>query len=253
MKTHTPKRFRRGIYLLPNLFTLAAMYAGFFAIVMATAGHFERASIAILIAILLDGLDGRVARMTHTQSDFGAQLDSLSDMVSFGIAPAVMIYLWSLHELGKLGYCIAFIFAMCGALRLARFNADDNASKRFFYGLAIPVPAAVLASFTWLCHEYHYNDPWIAYALIAMALVLGYLEISVLRYRSFKDIDIAGKVPFHKVFAAVLFLILVVYNPPLVIFAFSLAYAMTAPSQFLYRRLIKQPALPVEMELSERI
>ncbi len=230
------KRFRRGIYLLPNLFTMGAMFAGFYAIIMATTGRFEQAAIAILIAIVLDGLDGRVARMTRTQSEFGAELDSLSDMVSFGVAPAIIMYLWTLYSLGKLGWCVAFIFAVCGALRLARFNSESNSSKRFFYGLAIPLPAGLIASAIWLCQDYQITGYWIPYVLAVVALILGFLEVSVIRYRSFKDLDMGGKVPFQWIVFIVLLLVLIVYNPPVVIFTLSCLYACSAPVQWAWKR-----------------
>ncbi|MBV53444.1 MAG: CDP-diacylglycerol--serine O-phosphatidyltransferase [Coxiellaceae bacterium] len=234
-KSHS-KRFRRGIYLLPNLFTMGAMFAGFYAIIMATSAHFVKASVAILVAIVLDGLDGRVARMTRTQSEFGAQLDSLSDMVSFGIAPAITMYVWSLYALGKLGWCVAFIFAVCGALRLARFNSESSANKRFFYGLAIPLPAGLIASAIWLCHDYQVTGAWIPYLLAFVALILGFLEVSVIRYRSFKDLDVEGKVPFQWIVFIVLVLVFIVYNPPVVIFIMSCLYACSAPAHWVWKR-----------------
>ena len=236
------KRFRRGIYLLPNLFTMGAMFAGFYAIIMATTGRFVQASVAILVAIVLDGLDGRVARMTRTQSEFGAQLDSLSDMVSFGVAPAIIMYLWSLYTLGKLGWCVAFIFAVCGALRLARFNAESNSSKRFFYGLAIPLPAGLIASAIWLCHDYDIAGAWVPYVLAVIAVILGFLEVSVIRYRSFKDLDVGGKVPFQWIVFIVLLLVLIVYNPPVMIFILSCLYACSAPIHWAWKRCCSKKA-----------
>ena len=145
---------RKGIYLLPNLMTTGALFAGFYAVVAAMRGDFESAAVAIFFAMILDGLDGRIARMTNTSSKFGAEYDSLSDMVSFGVAPALVMFSWALGELGKFGWSAAFVYVACAALRLARFNTQiDTADKNYFTGLASPAAAAVVASTVWVCHD----------------------------------------------------------------------------------------------------
>ncbi len=211
------KRLRRGIYLLPNLFTAGAVFAGFYGIIVAINGQYMLCSQLIFVAMLLDGLDGRVARMTGTQSEFGAQLDSLSDMVSFGLAPALLVYLWSLHQLGKAGWLVAFIFMISTALRLARFNAlSQQTNKRYFRGLPCPLAAAMLSSIVWLCIKYDFTGVGVELAVLLMTFVLGLLMVSTVRYRSFKDIDLQGTVPFMAIFFVVLLIVLISLDPPLV-------------------------------------
>ncbi|MCF7972131.1 MAG: CDP-diacylglycerol--serine O-phosphatidyltransferase, partial [Methylococcaceae bacterium] len=186
---------RRGIYLLPNLFTTGAMFAGFYAITSAMNAHYETAVISIFVAMILDGLDGRVARLTNTQSEFGAQYDSLSDMVSFGAAPALVMYLWAFSSLGRLGLFAAFVHTAGGALRLARFNTQlETADKRYFQGLPSPAAAAILAGFIWICLEHGYDINVIKYLAIALTISTGLLMVSNFRYSSFKTIDLKGKV-----------------------------------------------------------
>ena len=166
------KKPRRGIYLLPNLFTTAALFCGFYAIVASIKGHFETASIAIFVAMLLDGVDGRVARLTNTESDFGAEFDSLADMVSFGLAPALVMYLWSLSDLGKVGWLIAFIYVACAALRLARSNTQvGNADKNYFQGLASPSAAAIVVGLVWNGEKFKEYLPHPAWQTVAMVVV----------------------------------------------------------------------------------
>ena len=188
---------RRGIYLLPNLFTIAGLFAGFYAIVTAMEGYFNYAAIAIFVAMIMDFFDGRVARLTNTQSAFGAELDSLSDMVSFGVAPALVIYSWSLEGLGKLGWLAAFIFTAAGALRLARFNTQVSiADKRYFQGLPIPAAAGVLASMVWLCVDSEILGDGVSMITAVLAILIAILMVSNVRYYSFKEIDLKGRVPF---------------------------------------------------------
>src|SRR5574340_1651268 len=188
---------RRGIYLLPNLFTTAALFAGFYAIVQAMNGRFDHAAIAIFIAMVLDGLDGRVARLTRTQSAFGAEYDSLSDMVSFGVAPALVMYVWALKGMGKLGWLAAFVYCAGAALRLARFNTQlEVADKRFFQGLPSPAAAALIAGLIWVMHDYQVRGSeirWIAWGVTVFA---GLTMVSSLRYYSGKDINLRKSVPF---------------------------------------------------------
>ncbi|MFP3874431.1 MAG: CDP-diacylglycerol--serine O-phosphatidyltransferase [Thiohalophilus sp.] len=228
-KTTTDSR-RRGIYLLPNLFTTAALFSGFYAIVAAMHGRFEPAAIAIFVAMLLDGIDGRVARMTNTQSDFGAEFDSLSDMVSFGLAPALVIYEWALSDLGKLGWLAAFIYTATAALRLARFNTQvEHADKRYFQGLASPSAAAIIAGSVWVGETYAVAPGQLGYLAWGLTVVIGLLMVSNVRYYSFKTFNLRDKVPFVAILVIVLILVLVSSNPPVVLFSVFFAYALSGP------------------------
>ena len=221
---------RRGIYLLPNLFTTGALFAGFYAITSAMGGRYETAGIAIFIAMILDGLDGRVARLTNTQSDFGAQYDSLSDMVSFGAAPALVMYLWAFSSLGKLGLFAAFVHMAGGALRLARFNTQlTSADKRYFQGLPSPAAAAILAGFVLICLEYGYSIEFIKYPAVILTMTTGLLMVSNFRYSSFKDIDLKGKVPFFVAIAVMLAIAFVMAQPQTMLFLLFLIYAISGP------------------------
>lgn len=221
---------RRGIYLLPNLFTTAALFAGFYAIVAAMGGDFEYAAIAIFVAMVLDGLDGRVARLTNTQSDFGAEYDSLADMVSFGLAPALVAYQWSLSGLGKLGWLAAFVYAAAGALRLARFNTQVGiADKRFFQGLASPAAAAIVAGAVWVGNAYGFDGAQLMMPMFFLTVTAGLLMVSNVRYYSFKELDLKGKVPFVAVLAIVLVFVFISIDPPWVLFGFFLLYALSGP------------------------
>lgn len=230
-----PKIRERSIYLLPNLFTTAALFAGFYSIVQAMGGRFEQAAIAIFVAMVMDGLDGRVARLTHTQSAFGAEYDSLSDMVSFGVAPALVLYVWALKPMGKLGWIAAFIYCAGAALRLARFNTKlDESDKRYFQGLPSPAAAALLAGLVWVMHD---NDitgadifggwlqmKWIAWGFTVFA---GLTMVSDLRYFSGKDFNLRRSVPFVVILLIVLGFVLISYSPPEVLFAMFVLYGLS--------------------------
>jgi CDP-diacylglycerol---serine O-phosphatidyltransferase len=218
---------RRGIYLLPNLFTTAALFAGFYAIVQAMNGRFDHAAIAIFVAMVLDGLDGRVARLTKTQSAFGAEYDSLSDMVSFGAAPALVVYEWALRSMGKLGWIAAFVYVAGAALRLARFNTMlEVADKRFFQGLPSPSAAALVAGFVWVIEDYAIDPENVRWAAWFVTVFAGLTMVSNLKYYSFKTINLRRSVPFVAVFLIVLFFGLVSYQPPLVLFGVFAAYSL---------------------------
>jgi CDP-diacylglycerol--serine O-phosphatidyltransferase len=226
---------RKGIYLLPNLLTTAALFAGFYSIVAAMHGRFEAAAIAIFFAIIMDGLDGRVARMTNTQSDFGAEYDSLSDMVCFGLAPSLVMYEWSLIYMinvgwAKLGWLAAFFYAASAALRLARFNtqhAEDD--RRFFKGLASPSAAALLAGAIWVADDIGYQGADVVIPAFFLTLLAGGLMVSNVRYYSFKDIDFKHKVPFIAVLAVVLAFMFASVDPPKVLLGVFLTYALSGP------------------------
>lgn len=220
----------KGIYLLPNLLTTAGLFSGFFAIVSSMNGHFEHAAIAIFIAMIFDGLDGRVARMTNTQSEFGAEYDSMADMVSFGIAPGLVAYNWALSGLGKFGWLAAFVFVAGAALRLARFNTQIGvADKRFFQGLASPAAAAVIASLVWLGTEYQIDGHDIGLIIGVITIITGLLMVSNFRYNSFKDVDWKGKVNFIVVLLIVLVFVVVAASPAELLTAVFILYAASGP------------------------
>lgn len=219
------KKPRRGIYLLPNLFTTGCLFSGYYAIVKAMAGNFENAAVAVFVAMILDGLDGRVARLTNTSTAFGVQYDSLADMVSFGLAPSLIIYEISLHNLGKLGWLVAFVYAACAALRLARFNTQvGTADKRFFQGLPSPAAAAVVTGLVWFSVDYKLSGEDIKWVALLLTLMAGLVMVSNFRYYSFKQIDLKGKIPFITVLVIVLVFVLVSLDPPQTLFAGFLIY-----------------------------
>jgi CDP-diacylglycerol--serine O-phosphatidyltransferase len=224
------KKPRRGIYLLPNLFTTAALFAGFYAILAAVNGKFEIAAVAIFVAMLLDGVDGRVARLTKTQSAFGAEYDSLSDMVSFGLAPALVVFIWALSDLGKFGWLAAFIYTASGALRLARFNTQVGiADKKYFQGLPSPSAAAIVAGSVWLGVDYGVDSSTVGWPAAVLTTLVGLLMVSNFRYHSFKEIDFHGKVPFIVLVVVVVVLAIIQTHPPTVLFLLFLAYAVSGP------------------------
>lgn len=223
-----PELRRRGIYLLPNLFTTAALFCGFFAIVQAMTGRFELAAIAIFVAMVLDGLDGRVARLTRTQSAFGAEYDSLADMVSFGVAPALVIFAWTLKDMGRLGWIAAFIYCAGAALRLARFNTNiDVVDKRYFQGLPSPAAAALVAGLVWVMIDNGWSGEDARWYACALTMFAGITMVSNIRYWSGKDINLRKSVPFIIVVAFAVGFALVSSYPPGVLFALFLAYALS--------------------------
>lgn len=240
-----PRLRERSIYLLPNLFTTTALFAGFFSIVQAMGGQFELAAVAIFIAMVMDGLDGRVARMTHTQSAFGAEYDSLSDMVSFGVAPALVLYVWALKPMGKLGWIAAFIYCAGAALRLARFNTKlDESDKRWFQGLPSPAAAALLAGLVWVANSNGLTGTatlfgiihmkWVAWGVTVFA---GLTMVSNLRYYSGKDFNLRRSVPFVVLLGVVLGFVLVSYSPAEVLFGLFVIYVLSGYAEWMGRRL----------------
>ena len=226
---------RRGVYLLPNLITTAALFAGFYAIVAAANGDFVKAALAIYSAFILDTLDGRVARWTRSESEFGAEYDSLSDMVAFGVAPALVAFFWALSSLGQFGWVVAFVYMACAGLRLARFNTKgDNAS---FTGLASPSAAAIIANTVWIWSESAASATGLA--AVGMALVTaatGLLMVSQFTYYSPKELDLKGRVPFLTLVAAVLVFAIVLSDPPRVLLACFTVYALSGPAMYLWRK-----------------
>ena len=221
---------RRGIYLLPNAFTTAALFGGFFAIVQAMNLRFEAAAIAIFVAMVLDGMDGRVARMTNTQSAFGEQYDSLSDMVSFGVAPALVMYEWVLKDLGRWGWLAAFVYCAGAALRLARFNTNiGSVDKRFFQGMPSPAAAALIAGFVWLAidNKVPVNLFWLPWVAFALTLYAGVTMVSNAPFYSGKALDVRHRVPFVAILAVVLGFVLISSDPPLMLFGLFVLYGLS--------------------------
>ncbi len=248
MEEDKEQKRRRGIYLLPNLFTTAAFFAGFYAIVSAMNDKFEHAAVAVFVAMVLDGLDGRVARLTKTQSAFGAEYDSLADLASFGLAPALVMYEWSLSslvnvswQLGKLGWLGAFIYAVAAALRLARFNIRvGSTDKRYFQGLPSPSAAAVVIGMVWVCFDAGIPGADVAYLALALTVIAGLLMVSRISYYSFKDIDFQNRVPFFMLLIVVLILVFVTIDPPVALFGCFFLYMLSGPFISVLRRVRKR-------------
>ncbi len=232
---------RRGIYLLPNMLTLGALFSGFYAIIAGMSGDFNEAGWAILIAGILDGLDGRIARLTNTQSAFGAQFDSLSDMVSFGVAPALIMFSWAFAPLGRLGWAASFIYMSCAALRLARFNVQlGTVDKRFFVGLQSPLAAGVVTFLPWVGYKYGMEiTPLLSYLCAILTVFIGFLMISNYNYSSFKELQFKGTVPYMVFVFVVIMLVVVAQNPHEVLLSMSVVYALSGPIMWIYK---KQPA-----------
>jgi CDP-diacylglycerol--serine O-phosphatidyltransferase len=229
-KSDSPTTTHRGIYLLPNLLTTAGLFSGFFAIVSSMNGNFEAAAIAIFVAMIFDGLDGRVARMTNTQSPFGAEYDSMADIVSFGVAPAIVTYNYGLSSLGKFGWLAAFIYVACAALRLARFNTQIGvADGRYFQGLASPAAAAVIASLVWCGVGYDVSGHDYSIPLAIITALCGLFMVSNFRYSSFKEIEWRGKVSFVAVLVIVLIFTFVAASPAEILLAVFALYALSGP------------------------
>jgi CDP-diacylglycerol--serine O-phosphatidyltransferase len=244
---------RRGIYLLPNLFTTAALFSGFFAIVQAMNQNFEWAAIAIFLAMVLDGMDGRVARLTNTQSAFGEQYDSLSDMTSFGVAPALVVYEWVLRDLGRWGWAGAFVYCAGAALRLARFNANIGVvDKRFFQGLPSPAAAALVAGFVWLAvdNRFPIRDAWLPWATFGITVYAGLTMVSSAPFYSGKSFHLGRSVPFWVMIVMIVVIFFVSSNPPIVLFALFCCYAVSGYAYWLWQfwRGEGNPARPAAPE-----
>lgn len=243
------KEQRSGIYLLPNLLTTGSLFAAFYSMVASLKMQYEVAVIAIFIGMIADGLDGRIARMTNTQTAFGAEYDSLSDMVTFGVAPALLLYSWGLQGLGKVGWLIAFIYTAAVALRLARFNTQvETADKRYFQGLACPPAAAFMSSFVWLCYQNGWTHVFFSITAAVLAVIAAVLMVSNVRYYSFKELDFKGKVPFLHILIIVILFVAIAANPSVVLFVGFMLYGLSGPLQTLMalhkvrkqRRIIKK-------------
>lgn len=236
MKYEKRQRFRRrGIYLLPNLLTTLALFFGFYAIVAAFKGHFSHACLTVYIAMIFDSLDGRVARMTNTASPFGAEYDSLSDMVTFGIAPALIAYFWGLNQLGKIGWLVAFVYAVATALRLARFNIQvGRVSKRYFQGLPCPIAAAVVAGMIWTADSVGILGTQVTIFTALVTIFMALMMVSSVPYYSFKEINFKSPVSFVILLIAVLICVAIAINPPIVLFLSSFIFTLSGPILFLF-------------------
>jgi len=231
------RKRRKGIYILPNLFTLAALFGGFYAIVMAINGRFDLAAVGVFCAMVLDSLDGRVARMTNTQSAFGEQMDSLSDMVSFGAAPAIICYVWALQGLGRWGWIAAFVYCACAALRLARFNVNTAVvDKRYFQGLPSPAAAALIAGFIWVATDGAIKGPTVAWPMFALALYAGLSMVTNVPFYSFKDVHMKKSVPFVVIVLIALGIAVINIDPPIVMFGLFVAYGASGYFIYLWRK-----------------
>ncbi len=251
-----PRKRRRGIYVLPNMITLAALFGGFYAIVMAMNGRFENAVLGVFCAMVLDSLDGRVARMTHTQSAFGEQMDSLSDMVSFGAAPALIMYEWALKGMGKLGWVAAFVYCASAALRLARFNTNIGVvDRRYFQGLPSPAAAALVAGFIWVIDDAGFKSvgriDWLAWGAMAVTLYAGLTMVTNVPFYSFKDIGQRRSVPFIVLVLVALGIAAVNLHPPLVLFGAFCLYGISGYLVYVWRKTKGKPVSVIAISTDE--
>ena len=233
------KVLRRGIFLLPNLMTLGALFSGFYAIVAAIAGDFNEAGWALFLAGVFDALDGRIARLTNTQSAFGAQFDSLSDMVSFGVAPAFISFSWAFPDIGRLGWAASFIYMSCAAMRLARFNVQlESVDKRYFVGLQSPMAAALVCFIPWVSFRHGVEvTSFVAYGMVVITILAGMLMISNYKYHSFKEVYVKGTVPYLAFVAVVILLVVIAQEPPEVLLALCIMYVASGPLGAFWRRI----------------
>lgn len=249
-----PKRMK-GIYMLPNMITLAALFGGFYAVVMAMNGRFDLATVGIFVAMVLDSLDGRVARMTNTQSAFGEQMDSLSDMVSFGAAPALIAYEWALKDLGRWGWIAAFVYCACAALRLARFNINTGVvDKRFFQGLPSPAAAALVAGLIWLATDAGYvgmDERWLTWTMFGLTLFAGLTMVTNVPFYSFKELSLKRSVPFTALVLVALGIAIINIHPPVVLFALFLGYGASGYAVYAWRKSKGKPASVVSTSTEE--
>jgi len=246
------KKRRKGVYVLPNLFTLAALFGGFYAIVMAINGRFELAAVGVFCAMVLDSLDGRVARMTNTQSAFGEQMDSLSDMVSFGAAPALVAYVWALKGLGRWGWIAAFVYCACAALRLARFNVNTAVvDKRYFQGLPSPAAAALVTGFIWVATDLGLPGRDLAWPMFVTALYAGLTMVTNVPFYSFKDVHMKRSVPFAVIVLIAIGIAVINIDPPIVLFGIFVAYGLSGYLVYFWRKAKGIPASVISTSTEE--
>jgi CDP-diacylglycerol--serine O-phosphatidyltransferase len=253
---HTPDtghtRRHKGIYVLPNMITLAALFGGFYGVVMAMNGRFDLATVGIFVAMVLDSLDGRVARMTNTQSAFGEQMDSLSDMVSFGAAPALIAYEWALKDIGRWGWIAAFVYCACAALRLARFNVNTSVvDKRFFQGLPSPAAAALVAGFIWLTTEAGYSGADLVWPMFVVMLYAGLTMVTNVPFYSFKDLSLKKSVPFAAIVLIALGIAIINIHPPTVLFGLFVLYGLSGYAVYAWRKAKGKPTSVISTSTDE--
>lgn len=252
--TSSPEAPRRskGIYVLPNLVTLAALFGGFYAIVMAMNGRYDLATLGIFVAMVLDSLDGRIARLTNTQSAFGEQMDSLSDMVSFGAAPALVAYEWALRDLGRWGWIAAFVYCACAALRLARFNVNTHVvDKRYFQGLPSPAAAALVAGLIWLATDAGHDGDGLQWVLFVLTLYAGLTMVTNVPFYSFKDLSLRKSVPFATLVLIALGIAVINIHPPVVLFALFVLYGLSGYVVYAVRKAKGRPVSVVSTSTDE--
>ncbi|MCK4621944.1 MAG: CDP-diacylglycerol--serine O-phosphatidyltransferase [Desulfuromonadales bacterium] len=239
---------RKGVYLLPNLITSGSMFAGFYVIIASTDGNFVRAAWFILLSAILDGLDGKVARLTGTTSKFGVELDSLADVIAFGVAPGVLMYTWALKPFGKLGWLAAFLYVVCGALRLARFNVQvSTVESRRFVGLPIPAAACIVATCVLLFYELGGTGTIKKISVVMLVFLLAYLMVSNIKYLSLKDPDLFKRRPFKILVLAIIMLIVIVANPEIMLFIIGMVYLISGPvAHLLERRRVSRSEEQIE-------
>jgi CDP-diacylglycerol--serine O-phosphatidyltransferase len=252
-ESHSETRKRaKGIYMVPNMITLAALFGGFYAIVMAMNGRFELATVALFLSMVLDSLDGRVARMTNTQSAFGEQMDSLSDMVSFGAAPALVAYIWTLSTLGRWGWIAAFVYLACAALRLARFNVNTAVvDKRYFQGLPSPAAAALVAGFIWLMTDLEIPSGDVTWAMFALTLFAGLTMVTNVPFYSFKDLSVKKSVPFAAIVLVALGIAVINIHPPTVLFSLFMIYGLSGYAIYVWRKAKGRPTSVISTSTDE--
>lgn len=252
LRNEKRENLRKGVYLLPNLITAGGIFAGFYVIIASTDGHYARAAWFILLAAIFDGLDGKVARLTGTASKFGVELDSLADVISFGVAPGVLLYLWALRPFGKLGWLAAFLYVICGALRLARFNVQVSTveSKRFI-GLPIPAAACIVATCVLLFYELGGTGTIKIFSMVVLVFMLAFLMVSNIKYLSLKDPELFKRQPFILLVVAIMLLIVIVAKPEVMLFLIGMAYLVSGPvMHYVNRRKERQEQIeqPVESD-----
>ena len=252
-----PRKRRKGIYVLPNLFTLAALFGGFYAVVMAMNGRFDQAAIGVFCAMVLDSLDGRVARMTNTQSAFGEQMDSLADMVSFGAAPALIVYEWALKGMGMAGWAAAFVYCACAALRLARFNTNIGVvDKRFFQGLPSPAAAALVIGWIWIMDDAGFREgvrdiPWLVWSTWTVTIYAGLTMVTNVPFYSFKDFGLKKSVPFVTLVAIALGMAVISQHVPGMLFGLFMLYGLSGYGMYVYRRMKGRPVSVIATSTDE--
>ncbi len=238
---------KKGIYILPNLFTTASLFCGFYSVIASIRGDFEHAALAIAFSVILDGLDGKIARFTKTSSKFGAEYDSLCDLVAFGVAPAVLAYSWALMSFGRYGWLTAFLFVLCGALRLARFNVQTSIiNSSVFNGLAIPAAASVIVTTVLLFYYMGGQGRFDHISILAGTLILSLLMVSNIKYYSFKNVDFFSRKPFMTFVLIVFMLIVIVLEPQIMLFVMALGYTVSGPAWVIFKTAKKYKQAGVE-------